>query len=314
MVTAPPQVPDDRVLCAYHRRSNKYAAERNVRCVAVNDAGARCKKTVRLAAATPDEAALCNVHRPAQRCTGRTLEGKRCRRKVLAASDAPGAQARCAIHRKERRTVPPAHVKCVATRANGRRCKRWALQELVDDARPLCAYHAGRGIAQRLPPDHRRCTARNRWGERCGGWRFKDGLCNGHAGLTPINKGNELGWKHGYYARPTPAEALARQIFAIARAECHGGVLPRGSKDWWLLMATCRVMLDMLMGNWNAGVVDKGWGVLLRHADLIFKGAHLVGRMIEKGVNEPHEDEDWLEKWLKELPDEFWEEVERMEA
>lgn len=311
------------------------------RCTGINVRGERCGQLVRAAAAVPDDDVLCLVHRrgwPGRRCTGLNVRGDRCARMVQAGPQIDDERVLCAYHRRVNKHVAPRRVKCTATRSNGEPCDAWSLKERVDSDRPLCSYHAGLSIGRAVPPDHRRCTAVKANGERCKKWVLSDApspgeedaasLCSMHAGVTGFEEGNELAWKHGYYSPLTPEESRAKMIFIQGRAEYSVcGTLDPGSDEWWELVGMCRLAIRGLLKNWTNGVVDKGPGLMNRHAEKAFQGARVIANLVAKGNGLVRKNGGWVrekpkalrtredfDKWLAELPDEFWEEVEEMKA
>lgn len=330
------RVPHDKVLCLVHRRGLP-----GRRCTAVNAHGRRCGQRVRNAAGVPHDKVLCPVHRhgwPGRPCTGVNVRGDPCARRVQAPDEIPDDQVLCAYHRRENKHLPPQRIKCSATRNDGEPCRAWALQDLVDSPRPLCTYHAGLSIGRSLPPDDQRCTALKPDGERCKKWILSDRppaadredaarLCSMHAGLTGFQEDNRLAWKHGYYARPTPQEVAAQDIFIWGRQQysVHGAIKP-GSDDWWELVSHCRLAIHSLLQNWQKGVVKEGPGVMDRHAKRITEGLNLLAKLVPRGKGYVRKNGKWVsqkpqalrteadfEEWLSTLPDEFWEEVEKMQ-
>ena len=310
------KIGSEPALCVFHSRENKYKAPRKVRCVARRVDGRQCRGW----ALRVDD--------------GRPIHGQG------TADDGGGPF--CSVHagRSVAQMAPPDEARCVAVGRNGERCKGWALRAddgrlTLDDGRPihgqgmgddggdgrLCSVHAGvsgwRGgecpVAWPLA-DEVRCVAARVDGGRCRARAVVDGLCVNHAGLTGFEEGNEVAWKHGLYARPTPVEEAARFTFMMARVELSvHGITEPGSEDWWRMLRMCRLMVSLLFDNWNKGVVYKGWGVMARHGRLILQGVDVIRRLVMKGNSEgagkQRRVDRAFEEWVAGLPDEFWEKI-----
>jgi hypothetical protein len=170
--------------------------------------------------------------------------------------------------------TPPEERRCTAITASGERCTLWTLA----DGGRLCSIHAGETGWQMKEwplPDEVRCRARRSDGERCEGRALVDGLCPNHAGLTGWEKGHEINWKHGLYARPTAEELAAIRVFAMAQMS--------EEDERRSMIAVCRVMLSQLLGNLNDPEVNRGWGVTARHARLIFRGVEVIRELMVEG-------------------------------